>query len=364
MVLAESDGDTYLEACRMIRQDGFWRIAQNLRQEGLNSFPAGYLDESGEVSDYSDYVTDAVSAYEFDTDPGDGTSPTNPYEADPPILTRPENMVPSIVFPASTDINPTNFPTASGATEQQLRARGIYIDYLSDTLRARINCLDNGDSGEDCEVPDVNSALEIIPFYDVQLTWLSRWNENPSNNPIDVTNEAIATDNTHDRGMASLQSGFDKSTINSAVHKGNLGLTGTDPIDIWFADEVADYDLFALAVDFSTRPPMSGIIISGEIISSVGGVKAADVEIIATGAACDRTLTGYVCELEIGANNPIMEVNNYYKANKTLFACSDVLEIRGQEHIDINGTGNRTIFYLPEGAVSDVTIIIKESSCS
>ena len=48
----------------MIRKDGFWRIAQDLRQEGLNSFPGDYLDERGEVDVYSDYVTDAVQAYE------------------------------------------------------------------------------------------------------------------------------------------------------------------------------------------------------------------------------------------------------------------------------------------------------------
>jgi hypothetical protein len=254
-------------------------------------------------------------------------------------------------------------PTASGDTEQQLRTRGVYLDYMSDNLRARINCLDNGGSGEDCEVPDVNSALEIIPFYDVQLTWLARWNETPNNNPIDVTNEAIANDNGHDRGKASLQAGFGYSTVNSAVHKGNLGLTGSDPIDPWFADEVDNYDLYALAVDYSSPPPLSGIIISGDIVSSVPGVRASDVEIEATGAACDRTITGYECELETGASSTWLTVSNYYKANRVLVACSDVMTVQGQEHISVNGIGNWTRFILPEGSVTDVTIIIKENSC-
>ncbi len=82
----------------------------------------------------------------------------------------------------------------------------------------RINCLDDGGTGADCDVPDVSSALEIIPFYDVQLTWLARWNETPNNYPIDVTNEAIADNNSHDRGRATLEAGFGYSTINSAVH--------------------------------------------------------------------------------------------------------------------------------------------------
>ena len=125
----------------------------------------------------------------------------------------------------------TTLPTAGGATEQQLRARGIYIDYMSDELRAKINCLDAGGDSESCDVPNVNAALEIIPFYDVQLTWLSRWNESPNNNPVDVTNEAVVNNNGHSRGKAKLESGYGYSKVSSKVHKGNLGLTGTDPID-------------------------------------------------------------------------------------------------------------------------------------
>jgi type IV pilus modification protein PilV len=364
MIIAEADGDTYVEACRMIRKDGFWRIAQDLRQEGLNAFPADYLDDPiPEISEYSKYVTDSVWAYVLATNPLDNSEPTNPYEANPPTLTRPESMTPSVVFPASTDGNPTTFSTADGDTEQQLRARGIYLDYLSDVLRERIICLDGAGSGADCEVPGVSSPLEIIPFYEVQLTWLARWNENPSNTPVDVTNEAIANDNSHDRGMASLEAGFGPTEINSAVHPGNLGLTGTDPIDPWYADELEDYDLYALAVDYSTQPQMSGIIISGKIRSAVGGVRAADVEIEASGAACDRTNTGYECELELNAVNPVLTVSNYYKLDTILVACSDGLTVKGQEHISINGTGNWTRFGLPEVSASNVTIVIKQNTC-
>lgn len=363
MALANDDGDTYVEACRMIRKDGFWRIGQDLRQEGLNAFPADYLDDSSEVSKYSSYVTGSVSAYEHATDPSNSSQPTNAYESNPPTLTQPKNMTPSVVFPASTLGNPTTFPTEGGGTEQQLRARGIYVDYLSDDLRARINCLDRGGSGEDCDVPDVTSALEIIPFYDVQLTWLARWNETPNNNPIDVTNEAIADDNAHDRGIASLESGFGYSTINSAVHTGNLGLTGTDPVDPWYNSDEESYNLYALAIDYSSPPPLSGIIVSGDIQSSVGGVKATDVEIEATGAQCDRTNTGFECVIEIGAANPRLTVSNYGKANMTLFACSAQLEIHGQEHIATNGTGNWTRFNLPAETIITVDIVIKENSC-
>lgn len=356
LVAVDSDGDTYVEACRMIRKDGFWRIAQDLRQEGLNSFPADYLDEEAEVDVYSDYVTDAVQAFETAV----GSSLTYPLGS--PLMPKPSEMSPALNFPASTPDNPTTFPTALGDTEQQLRARGVYIDYLSKTLRDRINCLEPGGDGPDCEeLPGVTSALEIIPFYDVQLTWLSRWNESPNNNPVDVTNEAIANDNSHSRGNAKLTSGFRDSTISSAVHSGNLGLTGTDPIDPWYTSDEETYYMYALAVDYSSPPPLSGDTVTGTITSSVVGMKAADVEIYGQDAQCDRTNTGFECVIEATANNPYIKVTNYVKANKVLLVCSEELQNREPYN---EGGRDWTRFRLPTGGSITVTIVIKENSCT
>ena len=255
--------------------------------------------------------------------------------------------------------------TAS-VTEQQMRSRGIYIDYMNDELREKINCFDRGGTGEACDVPEASTALEIIPFYDVQLTWLSRWNETPDNNPIDVSNEAINDHNTHSRGLAQLTSGFGSSTISSSVHTGNLGLTGTDPIDPYYVSDEEKYNLYAYVSDFSTPPPVTGVRISGSITTSVGGLKAADVEIIGYGALCERTNTGYECVIEDGVNNPEIEVNNYYKANKVLLACNDSGELveHGQQHSGEIPSQNWTKFYLPEDAsTSTANIVIREDSC-
>jgi hypothetical protein len=210
----------------------------------------------------------------------------------------------------------------------------------------------------------VNSALEVIPFYDVQLTWLSRWNETPNNNPIDVTNEAIADDNSHDRGRAVLKAGFGYSTISSAVHKGNLGLTGTDPIDPYYVADEEKYNLYALAVDYSTPPPLSGLVVSGTISSSLGYVKASDVEIVATDAQCDRTNTGFECVIQSGATNPRLTVSNYFKAGKVLVACSSVLSVNGTEHSGTDPSSNWTRFNLPEANVTNANIVIKLNSCN
>ena len=359
LILAENDGDLYVEACRMVRKDGFFRIAQDLQQEGLNSFPADYLDDSSEVDVYSGYVTAAVSDFHGAINP-------QIYPGSRPTLTPPELMATPLIFPG-TSTDPTALPTSSGSIRQQLRARGIYIDYMTDALRVKINCLeDNNGDGVLCQVPNVTTAMEIIPFYDVQLTWLARWNETPNNLPVDVTNEAIADNNSHDRGIATMQAPSGSSIVTSSVHTGNLGLTGTDPTDPWYT---SDEELYELYVDVDVNnppPPLSGIIISGNITSAVPGLKASDVEIEATGAQCDRTNTGYECNLEIGANNPRIKVYNYFRMNRILLACSPVLRVHGTEHLSsgTSASDNWTRFWFPSTSLSGADIVIRETDCS
>lgn len=352
LILVSNDGANYVEACRMVRKDGFFRVAQDLRQEGLNSLPEDYLDQDSEIAEYSGYLTGAVAQFESDV------GATNTYENNPPTLTAPENMVPSVTFPASGVANATSLPTALGGASQQLRSRGIYIDYFTDEMRAIATCLRLGGSGESCGVPGATTSLEVLPFYDVQLTWLSRWNETPTNNPVDVTNEAIEDGNTHSRGIAALGSGAGMSTVHTEVHFGNLGLTGTDPINPFYAYELRNYDLYVDA-NSSDEPPATGDLVSGTITSAVNGVKASDVEILATEAQCDRTSTGFECYIETGGGGPRLTVSNYGKVNKVLLACSEVLTAEARD----TGLNAWTRFLLPTGTTTNADIVIRENTC-
>jgi len=351
--ISDSDGDSYVEACRLIRKAGFFKVAQDLRAESVNDFPADYFESDSGVDAYSGFVTDGTT--EFETAVGS----TNLYENSPPTFPEPSEMDPPVTFPGTTSGNSTVLPTPTGAESRQLQSRGVYLDYLSDELRVAINCLDLGGNGESCEVPGVGSALEIIPFFDVQLTWLARWNETPNNNPVDVSNEAVETDNAHSRGMADMTTGFGYSTVNAAIHKGNLGLTGTDPIDSLYESHEKDRDHFMLAINSGTPPPLSTTVVSGDITSAVGGVKAADVEISATDAQCDRTNTGFECVIETEADSPRLTVSNYRKQGKTLVACSEVLEVHGSD----TSSNPWTRFNLPLESTSVAHIVIRENTC-
>jgi type II secretory pathway pseudopilin PulG len=351
--LATSTGSAYMEACRMVRKNGFWRVGQDLRQEGLNNFPEDFLTSTPEVELYSTYITSAVDDYINQM----GNS--NQYELTPPQLTTPSSMDPPVNFPAATPETASNLPTALGNTEQQLRSRGVYIDYMSDHLRDIMDCLETGGSGVFCEVPNITTVLEIIPFYDVQLTWLSRWNETPINNPVDVSNQAIANNNAHSRGLARLMSGPGPSTVTTEIHKGNLGLTGTDPVDENYTAELGGQNLYVEALSETPPPGLNQSLISGLITSSIKGFKASDVEISFTGAQCSRTNTGFNCMVEVGANNPKITVSNYYKPGANRIACSEVLQLHGSQ----TGASGWTRFNLPGSTTGGADIIIKLDNC-
>jgi prepilin-type N-terminal cleavage/methylation domain-containing protein len=353
LALASASGTAYMEACRMVRKNGFWQVAQDLRQEGLNLFPENYLDNSSEVGEYSAYLTGAVDSYEGEINGIDG------YELAPPSLTLPVEMAPALVFPASTASNPTTLPTPLGSTSQQLRARGVYLDYMTDSLRVIVDCLQFGGSGETCGAPHITTPLEIIPFYDVQLTWLTRWNETPFNNPVDVTNQAIASNNAHSRGLAQLTLGTNLSTVDGRIHKSNLGLTGTDPVDPNYAADLRAQYLFVSAVEGTPPPAVNEFLVAGLITSSIQGFKASDVELSASGAQCNRTNTGYRCLLEVAANNPRITITNYYMSNQTRIVCSAMLVMHGSE----TGANGWTRFNLPNAGTVNADIIIRQNSC-
>ena len=143
----ETNDASYVEACRMIRIDGFFKLAQDFRQEDAYTFPEDFLDDTGEVDTYSTYVTTAANNYENATYPD--------YEATPPCIGGAEGNATCVLAPNYGEpydvVEPPvlaegEFPVwttlpLDGEAEQQLRSRGIYIDYLSYDLRTVIDCL-------------------------------------------------------------------------------------------------------------------------------------------------------------------------------------------------------------------------------
>ena len=361
LTLAEP-GEDYLEACRMVRKDGFMRVAQDLRQEALFAFPEDYLDSDDEVAEYSEYLTGAAIAYESGLADCEAENTCSNYESSPPAWLAPVNASPSVVFPASDPASPTVLPTSYGSTQQQLRSRGVYQDFYGDELRWAINCMQiDGNTGEDCGVPGTDSALEITPFFEVQLTFLSRWNENPANTPVDVTNETVASNNTHSRGLAEKQPNKSgNSIVTTTAHEGNLGLTATSPIDPQYNADLSNYNLYVLAEDENQDPPPSeGTTISGSLSSAVSGFKASSVTVTGSGGAlCGQTDAIFTCS--VTGTAPFLTLSGMTKGASSYYACSSNSSLV----VTSPGPGT-TVFALPVGqTIEGVSIVIRSSPCS
>jgi len=328
------NGDTYVEACRLVRKEGFFRVAHDFNKQGYFGFPQDYLDNNDEIAEYSAYIVDAVyDLYGADgqNEPDQQTDLMQPGDNPALKYTNPATGIAEPYLPASLDTLPTFLPLL-GSEQQQLRSRGIYIDYLSSEARAKIQlCINIPDS---CGIPGYTTQDELalhFPFFEVQLTSLSSWREEIPNIPVHVTNDPIETNNQHSKGEAQLMSADrNESTVFLEIQEGNVGIAAVDPIV-----PTTGPSLLAAApipgnlyVETDGNPgDYHGTRVEGLIQSGVGGVRALDVVITFNEAQCGRSTIGYTCIYPDLAAGPTLTVSNYTKAGKTLYACSDGLDI-------------------------------------
>lgn len=218
-----SSGTQYIEACRLVRVDGFWRTATDMyaKHFGLinTSAVAGVQAKSGApdaaaVTNYQAYVKSYLGGYT-----GAAASISNATDG---------GQVSGII----------NINAPPPADERYLHARGLYVDYLNQTARARIakarlpaNCT-SGDATE-CMLP-------YLPFTTINTTELAYWEPRVSgtlnNNTLTVaTGSALVFDplqptrgRTNAKSTASNGATSDSTAI---ITRSNAGVAITGPID-------------------------------------------------------------------------------------------------------------------------------------
>lgn len=279
-------GDDYVEACRLVRKDGFFRVAQDFRMEGLNAFPEDYLTNDGQVAEYGAYVIGEVKDH---VSGGSFSDPARFYEG-----TCPEGS-------ATLATAHTCLPRGESPS-QQLRSRAVYIDYITEDLRKVMDCVSGGAAPEDCSSGDVEldknpgaGLLELFSFFDVQTTFLNDWRETPIDYVATVTNEPLETDNLHSRGRADQVSGMSgTATAYASGHRGVPGITATDPIDNrYLLESMTDH--LVLTIGSGGESVVAGVPVSGQIVSYVPGLQAANVSLTPTGAVCNFTNPEFTC---------------------------------------------------------------------
>jgi prepilin-type N-terminal cleavage/methylation domain-containing protein len=165
----------YNQACRVIRVDGFWRVAADTyaRHFGLlETTPvSGVAARSGVPTTaaknaYSTFVKDYASGYQT-TLAGDlGTAPT---DADALFDDSTRSLNAATIAVATPNVN---------GDWRYLHGRGLYVDYLEAAARKRIkDILADNATGGACppSKPKYDCILPYLPFTTINMTEIAKW---------------------------------------------------------------------------------------------------------------------------------------------------------------------------------------------
>lgn len=233
--VADTTGATYLDACRVIRVDGFWRTASDMyaRQYGLlETQPlAGVAAKSGlptasAVATYTDFVKGFLSQYH-----GLSGSPTVDGQA---------------AFDATAGIDAATIviDPASNTDHRYLHGRALYVDYLEEEARTKLADVleDTGEGGlcptgtavEDCVMP-------YLPFVAANLTEIVRWEQLGTPGILNINSgNLLATDPAQPSGGRTIGIAVGTAENRSSVRRSNSGIAvnqvlanvaGIDPAD-------------------------------------------------------------------------------------------------------------------------------------
>ena len=173
VTVGNTTNSSYVDSCRVIRVDGFWRTAADMysRQFGLleTETVSGVQAKTGvpttsATNAYKNFVKDYLKQY-------DGSVATAPANAQ----TLYDDTTRGLNNPATVTIT----PPLSSTDYRYLHARGLYVDYLEQAARDKITkvlasrraqgqCLVGGTDLADCVLP-------YLPFTTINLTEIAKW---------------------------------------------------------------------------------------------------------------------------------------------------------------------------------------------
>lgn len=181
----------YIDSCRLLRIDGFYKPMPDWNLVKLNVMSASYLSDTDNVAKYQVYIKDVVTAYVtlMKNSTLWESSATNRG-----VFKIGANNVDTSGIPdfsawlTSKGYSATDLTMTVGDAPIQLISRGIFVDFLS-------NQDANNDQETDSWIGDIevtdSDVLKKIPFYDINMTLLSSWASTSSS--VTVANEGIKT---------------------------------------------------------------------------------------------------------------------------------------------------------------------------
>lgn len=298
--LANDDGNLYYESCRMVRSGGLLKVLQDWRLEAIQITPSTFLQVSGNIASYQDYVTTFIEEYLKGINAATYPQTIPNTKANATVIAK-QN---AFLWESGNATYPPYSMTLS--TSEDFVGRAIYMDYMDKTLLNKLKCKING-SGSDCTDITVDSGyLNFTPFHEVNVTRLANWSSSDASK-VTVTNEPLdpGTETTYSRGTASAIAAG-SSVLTATIKRSNTGLTDNDAIDKTATagdadDTLIESDTLAITVS-NTSPPSTNITVSGNITVANNAGDRTTSDIIITGingATCTRPLaTSYKCTMD------------------------------------------------------------------
>ena len=247
----------YSEACRIIRSDGFFRVATDLNNDYFGllathqlSVPANQassaLPDAFATKRYQNFVVDYVDERFTNTGATNFNTPLTATAT--AALEGPQSITVASVT-RSTDLNEPEVIAITAPTQTKtLHSRGLYVDYLEEeavdaVIDAKTLCpSQSGQAYSDC-------VLKVLPFTSINLTEIADWRR-VSPDPVNVTNnDANAAGIKRAVVTATGSSQNVAATVFTRAGKSNSGLLDLSFLAISPADNIKLQDTQAFRVN-------------------------------------------------------------------------------------------------------------------
>jgi Tfp pilus assembly protein PilV len=176
LLVADVKKDSYLDACRMIRVDGLWRVATDIEASHMGLIVT--KDENGSATNpaapantfetlYTTFVVAGVKQYLLTALPSAGSPEWTSFLA---------NTLAGLFATSAPNVPPTNPVTVDTlGTYRYLHVHGMYIDHLETEAINKLNsvmstCPSNSTSFPTCLLP-------YLPFSTINVSGLAAWTD-------------------------------------------------------------------------------------------------------------------------------------------------------------------------------------------
>ncbi|WP_421242610.1 type IV pilus modification PilV family protein [Aeromonas enteropelogenes] len=302
--LSSVNGGDYVDACRFVRLDGYYRPLPDWNLIKIIVTSADFLAKTENQASYQNYIKYVVTTYvTWQKNTLNWTS--NPTATPPSIIEFADWLPANAAAGGDTSTKITmNTGTA------QLIARGIYVDVLSPDNLAKLDLTSQ-------------DLLARIPFQDINLTMLAEWSLVPLNGQltgstsdyVGVTNETVKTVvdlnnyyfGSYSRGYLSAKKStkdasnvLQSASIKVTAYQGNSGITASliSPVDQSEAKSAS----MPVAIDTSSQTvptlTVSGRIECLEKVSNKDASPTACQKVTFNGLSVTTTTTGATCRID------------------------------------------------------------------